>query len=277
MTTTWDALVTTGLLGTDRREPPGLPPGPVADVVADALDDTPAGRLLTAVAATVVARRCGIVADPPRPLLQPPPADDRPLLPPAAARRWHSVASYFPILEPEWIATASAAGWRPTPDVLVSMLQRARRSSERFAAALEFGGDLAAWLVDQLPDELSRPSGRAGSDVAELVVPPELRAAFDLPAEEFAAVVVTGIAEGVFRWAHRGVLLNTVAAMPPSFLDDLVTALTAGREAHDEAARSGHQAPGAAPVGLWESVLELAAVRRDMLRELAPPPPEHHG
>ena len=55
MSTVWAELVTTGLLGTDRRDPPDLPAGPVADVVADALDRTPAARLLTAVAATTCA------------------------------------------------------------------------------------------------------------------------------------------------------------------------------------------------------------------------------
>lgn len=268
----WDALVTAGLLGTDRREPPELPPGPVADVVDDTLDASPAGRLLTAVAATVVARRCGVVPSPPRPQLQPPPIDERPLLPPAAARRWHGIASYWQVLEPEWVATATAAGWRPSADVLVAMLQRSRRSPERYAAAREFGGPLAVWLADQLPDDLPAPAGRAraGEPASALAIPAELEAGFELPPAEFAAIVVTGITDGMFRWAHRTVLLNAIAAMPPSFLDDMVAALGAGRTAHEERARAGQTPASGAPtpLGLWESLIELTAVRRDMLREL---------
>lgn len=271
---TWESLVTTGLLGTDRRDPPELPPGTVADVVDDSLDTTPAGRLLTAVAATVVARRCGIVPAPPRPGLQPPPPDARPLLPPAAARRWHGIAAYWPVLETEWLATATAAGWRPSADVLVAMLRRSGRSPDRYAAALEFGGALAAWLAEQLPDDLPAPTGRAraGEPPAGLAIPAELQAGFELPPADFAAVVVTGIEDGMFRWAHRTVLLNAIAAMPSSFLDDMVAALTAGRAAHEERARAG-QAPASGaptPLGLWESLIELAAVRRDMLAELTP-------
>lgn len=274
MSAAWEALVTAGLLGTDRREAPELPPGPVADVVADALDATPAGRLLTAVAATVVARRCGVVPSAPRPLLQPPPDDDRPLLPAAAARRWHGIASYWPVLEPEWIATATTSGWRPSADVLVAMLQRSRRSPERYAAAVEFGGPLAAWLTDQLPDDLPAPAGRARPYESMVdAIPAELSAGFELPAPEFAAVVATGIHEGMFRWAHRTVLLNAIAAMPASFLDDMVAALAAGRAAHEERARAGEAPPSGAPtpLGLWESLIELAAIRRDMLVELIPP------
>ncbi len=277
---TWEALVTTGLLGTDRRDPPPVPPGPVADVVDDTLDASPAGRLLTAVAATVVARRCGMVPRPPQPLLQSPPPDDRPLLPVAAARRWHGIAAYWPVLEPEWVAAATAVGWRPSADVLVAMLERSRRSPDRFAAVIEFGGPLARWLIDYLPDHLPVPSGRArsGEATATLAVPAELQAGFELTPAEFAAVVVTGITDGMFRWAHRTVLLNAIAAMPAAFLDDMISALAAGRAAHEERARAGEAPLSGAPtpLGLWESLIELATVRRDMLAELTPQLSSHH-
>ena len=93
LTDVWHELVTTGLLGTDRRDPPELPPSRLADTVADALPTTPQGRLLATVAATVVARRCGATPLPARPLLIPPDPDDRPLLPAAVVDRWRQVVS----------------------------------------------------------------------------------------------------------------------------------------------------------------------------------------
>src|SRR5690606_35144490 len=72
----WEELVTTALLGTDRRTPPGSAPGTGAPVV-----------LLDAAAAATVRRRAGLrparAAERPRPA----PEDPRPPLPAAAARR----------------------------------------------------------------------------------------------------------------------------------------------------------------------------------------------
>ncbi|MGW3315806.1 DUF5691 domain-containing protein, partial [Streptomyces fungicidicus] len=73
---TWEELVTTALLGTDRRTPAGSAPGP----------DAPSA-LLDAAAVETVRRRAGLwparAAERPRPA----PDDSRPPLPPAAARR----------------------------------------------------------------------------------------------------------------------------------------------------------------------------------------------
>ena len=74
---TWNELVTVGLLGTDRRDPPDLPAGPLADTVADALRPTPQGRLLAAVATMVTAQRCGATPLSPGPGLLAPDPDDR--------------------------------------------------------------------------------------------------------------------------------------------------------------------------------------------------------
>ena len=137
---TWDELVTVGLLGTDRRDPPELPAGLLADTVADAQRTTPQGRLLAAVAATVVAQRCGATPLPPRPLLMPPDPDDRPMLPVAAVERWQLIVSNWPVLEAEWLAVAAARGWRPAPDVLVALLRRHRRSQVLADAVLAWGG-----------------------------------------------------------------------------------------------------------------------------------------
>ena len=189
----------------------------------------------------------------------------------AAARRWHDLVAHWPILEREWVRVAESVGWRPPPDVLVAMLRRARRSALELVPVLHFGGPLAAWLVDQLPElAAGRPAGREDSTAdAELAVPTELRAGFDLAPDDFAAVIATGMLDGVFRWAHRQVLVNTVAAMPANGLPALLAALDEGRAAQERRVAQGGQP--AVPLGLWESLIELADVRRSMLIELEAP------
>src|SRR5262245_13302177 len=99
----WHDLVTASLLGTDRREPPAPPAGPVADLVADTTRPDPSGRMLAAVAACTVARRAGVRPRPPTAPLAPPEADHRPVVPPAASRRWRQVVAAWPVLEDEWL------------------------------------------------------------------------------------------------------------------------------------------------------------------------------
>ena len=75
----WRELVTAAMLGTDRREPPPPPAGPLADLVPDAQRPDGASRMLASVAAVAAARRAafvpGPVADGLAPLIQLP---DRP-------------------------------------------------------------------------------------------------------------------------------------------------------------------------------------------------------
>lgn len=265
----WNELVTVSLLGTDRRDPPALAAGPVADVVADALRPTPQGRLLASVSAMVVAQRCGAQPLPPRPPLMAPPGDSRPLLPVDAARRWSEIAIRWPVLEPEWLAVASATGWRPAPDVLVALLRRHRRSPIAAAAVMAFGGPLATWMVEHLPElappHAARPAGEA-PDVRRLPVPSGIDGLLDGPAGPLADGFVVGLADGTFKWSHRAVLLNAIARVPRRSLDAVAAALESGRDALEhEAGIVGE--PGA-PLSLWESLIELAIVRRRMLHEL---------
>lgn len=292
-TDVWGDLVTVGLLGTDRREPPELAPGPVGDVVADAVRSTPHGRLLASVSAMVVARRCGAQPLPSRPPLMSPPADSRPMLPVAAAQRWTEIVAHWPVLEPEWLAVASARGWRPSPDVLVALIRRHRRSPFVAAAVVAFGGSVASWLVEHLPDLAPYDTGRPASALAEtrtLPVPADLNRLLDGPADVLADAVVTGLTNGTFKWSHRAVLLNAIARLPRRSLDVVIAALELGREAIEcggpgsgatgaplsrgpkslrpKSDRPKSGATGGAPLSLWESLIELATVRRSMLDEL---------
>jgi hypothetical protein len=263
----WDELVTAALLGTDRRDPPELPAGPLADTVADALRPTPQGRLLAAVAAITVARRSGATPLPPHAALQPPEPDLRPLLPSGAVERWQAIVSEWPVLEAEWLAVAAASGWRPAADVLVGLLRRHRRSRVLADAVLAWGGALAGWLVDNVPDLApadARPLPPTGAARA-LPVPARLEPLLDGPAEPLATALAEGLAAGEYRWSHRAVLLNVAARVRPECLAGIVATLSSGRE------RLGADGADSAPLALWEALIELAVVRRAMLDELRPP------
>jgi hypothetical protein len=260
----WHELVTAALLGTDRRDPPELPVGPIADTVADAVRPTPQGRLLAAVAAITVARRSGAMPLPPLSALQPPEPDLRPLLPVAAVERWRAVVADWAVLEAEWLAVAAANGWRPAADVLVGLLRRHRRSRVLAEAVMAWGGPLATWLVDAVPDlgtVDTRPLAPPGTARA-LPVPARIEPLLDGPPEPLAAALVEGLTSGEYRWSHRAVLLNVIARVPQASLGHLVTALTSGRDA------LGAESADTAPLALWEALIELALVRTAMLDEL---------
>jgi hypothetical protein len=275
---TWNELVTVGLLGTDRRDPPELPPGPLADTVADAIRSTPPGRLLAAVAATTVARRCGATPLPPRPPLLAPPPDDRPMLRATAVTRWRAIVTDWPVLEPEWLAVAAAGGWRPAPDVLVALLRRHHRSPLLAGAVIAWGGPLSAWLIEHVPD--LAPAGVASprppsGDVRPLPVPADVERLLHGDADALATALITGLSAGTYRWSHRTVLLNVVARMDVESLPALVAALRAGRDAlHELGSSGGGDDP--APLAVWEAMIELGDVRAEMLAELRPTPGEEH-
>ncbi|MEV5351598.1 DUF5691 domain-containing protein [Streptomyces sp. NPDC052693] len=152
----WEGLVTTALLGTDRRTPPGTAPGQDAPVA-----------LLDAAAVETVRRRAGLrparAAQRPRPA----PEDRRPPLPAAAARRLAMLLADRPgtsgggrrgtapdLMEllPQWLAAANARGFAPPPQVLPALLDAARGRTDLRPAALEFAGPRALWLARLNPD-----------------------------------------------------------------------------------------------------------------------------
>ncbi|MFJ8592950.1 DUF5691 domain-containing protein [Streptomyces sp. NPDC093598] len=152
----WEGLVTTALLGTDRRTPPGTAPGPDAPMA-----------LLDAAAVQTVRRRAGLRPARAAERPQPAPADTRPALPPAAARRLAMLLADRPgpsgggrrgtapdLMEllPQWLAAANARGFAPPPQVLPALLDAARGRTDLRPAALEFAGPRALWLARLNPD-----------------------------------------------------------------------------------------------------------------------------
>ncbi|MFJ3619048.1 DUF5691 domain-containing protein [Streptomyces iakyrus] len=152
----WEALVTTALLGTDRRTPPGAVPGPDAPLA-----------LLDAAAVETVRRRAGLRPARAAERPQAAPEDVRPALPPAAARRLAMLLADRPgpsgggrrgaapdltELLPQWLAVANARGFAPPPQVLPALLDAARGRTDLRPAALEFAGPRALWLARLNPD-----------------------------------------------------------------------------------------------------------------------------
>ncbi|WP_328342611.1 DUF5691 domain-containing protein [Streptomyces violaceus] len=147
----WEGLVTTALLGTDRRTPPGAGPGPEAPVA-----------LLDAAAAETVRRRAGLRPARAAERPQAAPEDPRPPLPPAAARRLALLLADRPgpsgggrrgaapdLMEllPQWLAAANTRGFAPPPHVLPALLDAARGRTDLRPAVLEFAGPRALWLA----------------------------------------------------------------------------------------------------------------------------------
>ncbi|MGW1541108.1 DUF5691 domain-containing protein [Streptomyces sp. NPDC002309] len=149
----WEVLVTTALLGTDRRTPPPWASAPGRDAP---------GALLDAAAAETVRRRAGL--RPARPAARPEPApeDPRRPLPAAAARRLALLLADRPgvsgggrrgtapdLMEllPQWLALANAHGYAPPPEALPALLDAARGRTDLRPAALTFAGPRALWLA----------------------------------------------------------------------------------------------------------------------------------
>ncbi|WP_328411422.1 DUF5691 domain-containing protein [Streptomyces violaceus] len=151
VTGAWEGLVTTALLGTDRRTPPGAGPGPEAPVA-----------LLDAAAAETVRRRAGLRPARAAERPQAAPEDPRPPLPPAAARRLALLLADRPgpsgggrrgaapdLMEllPQWLAAANTRGFAPPPHALPALLDAARGRTDLRPAVLEFAGPRALWLA----------------------------------------------------------------------------------------------------------------------------------
>ncbi|MGW2511048.1 DUF5691 domain-containing protein [Streptomyces scopuliridis] len=160
VTTPWEGLVTSALLGTERRTPPAeiLAPGKEAPVA-----------LLDAAALHTVRRRAGLL--PARAAARPEPAphDGRARLPDAAGRRLsrlladrsassgggggrRGAAPDLTELLPQWLAAANEHGYRAPAAVLPALLDAARARTDLRPQALTFAGPRGLWLARLNPE-----------------------------------------------------------------------------------------------------------------------------
>ncbi|TXS37606.1 DUF5691 domain-containing protein [Streptomyces sp. OR43] len=164
----WEELVTSALLGTDRR-PPGAASGP----------DAAAAALLDAAALHTVRRRAGLLPAPAAPRPAPAPADPRPALPEAARSRLaqlladraapggsggrRGAAPDLTELIPQWLATANLHGYRAPDAALPPLLDAARARTDLRPQALTFAGPRGLWLAGLNPDWKFALRGASGS------------------------------------------------------------------------------------------------------------------
>ncbi|MFF7856138.1 DUF5691 domain-containing protein [Streptomyces sp. NPDC007904] len=218
----WEELVTTALLGTDRRVPAGFPPGPRAPVA-----------LLDAAAVATVRRRAGLRPARAAERPQPAPEDPRPPLPPAAARRLallladrsggsgggrRGTAPDLMELLPQWLAAANAHGFAAPPAALPALLDAARGRTDLRPAALRFAGPRALWLARFNPDWRFALRAAPGGGAS-------------LPGPDDTDGVRRLWQEGLF--AERVTLLTALRAREPAAARDLLATTWATERAED--------------------------------------------
>jgi hypothetical protein len=257
----WRELVTTAMLGTDRRDPPDAD-GPLADLVADTLRAAPSERMLAHVAACTAVRRAGVLPGPVVARIQPPTDDERPTIVPAAVDRWSHITTSWPVLEDEWMLTVITNGWRIAPEIVPAMLMRHRADPIRRARADVACGPLAHWLVSLLPDLAGRPNrapvaAEALGELQDLPIAPVLVPLLSAPGEEAGPALAVLIQQGELAAAHRAVAVNLLARCRPDALADIASALGS----------IDHTSPGH---GLASVLADLATTRLRMLGELDP-------
>ncbi len=254
----WRELVTTAMLGTDRRDPPPAV-GPLADVVADTLRSAPSERMLAQVAACTAVRRAGVLPGPPVDRLAGPASDDRPACTPAAVERWHHITMSWPVLEDEWMLTLITNGWRVAPELVPAMLWRHRSDPVRRARAEVACGPLATWLVSHLP-ELETRSTRGAIDpealgeLPDLPIPPDLIDLLGAPAD-IGTVLADLIVGGQLGAPHRAVIVNLIARAPLETLAAIASSL-------------GVVPSTSSGYGMASVLADLALTRHRMLDEL---------
>ena len=257
----WRELVTTALLGTDRRDPP-VADGELGDLVADSVRADPSSRMLAQVAACTAVRRAGVLPGAPAQALARPGEDARPMCTPAAVSRWKHIITSWPVLEDEWMLTLIEQGWRLAPDLVPHVLQRQRRDPVRRARALVAAGPLAPWLTEHLP-EFEPANARPPTQVEierigllpDLPVPPDLAPLLDATGAEIGGTIAVDLEERALGEAHRAVLINVLARCSPTALVDIADVLDA----------VDPSSPGR---GLASLLADLATTRHRMRDEL---------
>lgn len=226
----WEDLVTTALLGTDRRAP--RTPGTPAASAPGRGGEAPMA-LLDAAAVATVRRRAGLRPARAARRPEPAPVDPRPALPDPAARRLtmlladrsgaggtgrRGTAPDLMELLPQWLAVANSRGFTAPAQALPALLDAARGRTDLRPAALAFAGPRALWLARSNPDWRFALRAAPGGGA-------------DLPGPEEADRIRRLWEEGLF--AERVALLSAIRAREPAAARDLLATTWATERAED--------------------------------------------
>jgi hypothetical protein len=217
----WTELVTTAVLGTERRaaELPSAP-GALGGLLG-ALDRSDReGALLSAAAALALARQAGrLPVAPPGSAGAPSPGDDLPACPPRAVQ--HLVAllggGAQRALLPEWLAALARLGRRVPAAQLPELLELGRAQAELRPAILPTLGRRGVWLASQNPDWAYAAVPQSGPGAAP--DPDTLREAWE-----------TGTR------AARVALLLDIRTTAPALARDLISSTWSAEKADDRTA-----------------------------------------
>ena len=264
LTDHWHELVTVALLGTDRRDPPDPPTGPLADVVDDTVAATAVGADAGRGRPGAWRRAAPACARSPRPCRRwRPTTTAGRCVTPAAARRWWSLIRTWPVLEDEWLAVVERSGRRLPPDVLVGLLRRHRTDGTRLAVVRRLGGavvDVAARAPagPALVDHAAAPAGGRRS-AARPGRPAGPARRCSTPVRTWSSPAVVG-----------GFRRRRVRRRPPRRARQLRRPRPHRHPARRSPAPSPPPSCRTRSAGLAASLAELAATRHHMLEELAP-------
>jgi hypothetical protein len=143
----WDGLVSSALLGTERRPPrfEELPPK-----IQEQLGE---GGLLDAAALATLYKRAGRTPLEGLTPLPAPEGEDRPIPRPAAIRRLSAMLTGFQTAAlGEWLRAADAKGWGVPPEHLPALADYARGRAEYRPLVVKAAGRRASWLADLNPE-----------------------------------------------------------------------------------------------------------------------------
>jgi len=258
----WHELVGAAMLGTDRRNPPAVPAGALAEFDLEHPQPTVSQRLLQQVAACVAVRRGGVLPASPVPPMAPPITDVRPPTPAVVSGTWRTIVSEWALLEDEWLIAVINRGWRCAPDLVPLLLARHRGDAVRHARVVLASGPLAEWLIEWSPGLACARSGPrspvAGMLTAlpELPITPEFASLMQHP-EAVAPRLAEGLSAGRLGAAHAPVLKNVVARVDVTYLPNIAAALDRVN-------------PASPSIGLAFALADLARLRHRMLTELEP-------
>lgn len=221
--TLWEELVTSALLGTDRRTPP-------ADIMVPGKEAPLA--LLDAAALHTVRRRAGLLPAPAAELPGRAPHDGRRTLPEKAGKRLaqlladrsapsgggrRGTAPDLTELLPQWLAAANGHGYAVPAAALPALLDAARGRTDLRPQALAFAGPRGLWLARLNPDWKFALRGASGGSA--------------LPDLADAEAVGRLWDEGLF--AERVALLGAVRARDARAAPELLASTWSAERAED--------------------------------------------